>query len=354
MCWGNQWDGRLGNDDLTGANITSPTQVVNIDQFKSISSRAKHTCAVLDNGSAMCWGYNSSGQLGISGSTANSSIPVAVNGLASVKEVNVSKVGHTCAVLDNGSALCWGKNNVGQLGNGIPGSDSPIPVAVNGLGPVKSISAGSSHTCALLDNGSAMCWGDNSYGQLGNNNIGGSSDSSYESLYDSATPVHVSFDQPVKSISAGTFHTCAILDNNSAMCWGYNSSGQLGNGIYGSNSPIPVAVNGLGPVKSISAGTFHTCAILSDDSLKCWGGNGNGQLGNGAASSVNAVTPVSVSGLSGVKAISAGSFHTCALLSNQRAKCWGKNDWGQLGNGSSGTDNATPDNVLNLSTIRLP
>jgi len=138
------------------------------------------------------------------------------------------------------------------------------------------------------------------------------------------------------------------------MCWGYNSSGQLGNGNSGStaNSSIPVAVNGLGPVKSISAGTFHTCAILSDDSLKCWGGNGDGQLGNG--SSIDALTPVSVSGLSQVKAISAGSFHTCALLSNQRAKCWGKNDNGQLGNGSSGTDNATPDNVLNLSTIRLP
>ena len=147
-------------------------------------------------------------------------------------------------------------------------------------------------------------------------------------------------------------HTCAVLDNGSALCWGKNNVGQLGNGISGFNSPIPVAVNGLGPVKSISVGTFHTCAILSDDSLKCWGRNVNGQLGNG--SNIDALTPVSVSGLSAVKAISLGFDYSCALLSDQSAKCWGSNSHGQLGNGSSGTDNTTPDNVLNLSTIRLP
>ncbi len=151
-----------------------------------------------------------------------------------------------------------------------------------------------------------------------------------------------------------TDRRCAILDNNSAMCWGYNSSGQLGDGNSGStaNSSIPVAVNGLGPVKSISAGASHTCAILSDESLKCWGENGDGQLGDG--SNNNALTPVSVSGLAGVQSISLGYSHTCALLSDQRAKCWGGNNVGQLGNGNSGTDNATPGTVINLTNIRLP
>jgi len=247
--------------------------------------------------------------------------------------------------------MCWGNNFYGQLGDSQSGGnqynfdstiDSSIPVHVLLDPPVKAISAGDSHTCAVLDNNSAMCWGLNSSGQLGDN-----------STTNSSIPVAVNGLGPVKAISAGEYHNCAILDNNSAMCWGLNSSGQLGDNST-TDSSIPVAVNGLGSVKAISGGYAHTCAILNDDSLKCWGGNGDGQLGIGAPSGTTELIPVSGSGLGGVKSISLGYAHSCALLSDQSAKCWGKNVNGQLGNGSSGTDNATPDNVLNLSTIRLP
>ena len=247
-------------------------------------------------------------------------------------------------------------NLLGQLGTGAAQNQTGfLPAIVTVPGPFKSLSTGGNHTCTVLDNGSAMCWGSNFYGQLGNSQSGGS-ENNYDSTIDSNIPNPVSFNQPVKAISVGNTHSCVVLDNHSAMCWGDNTYGQLGNGNSGSGqlSNVPVAVSALGPIKSISLGYQHTCAVLSDESLKCWGSIEDGQLGNGVTSGLNAVNPVSVSGLGAVRSISLGYSHSCALLSNQRAKCWGSNNDGQLGNGSSGTDNATPGTVINLTNIQLP
>jgi len=250
-------------------------------------------------------------------------------------------------VLDNGSAMCWGYNSNGQLGNGSSGTgtDNATPNAVTGLESVESISAGNTHTCAVLDNGSAMCWGWNGNGQLGN-----------DSTNDNATPGAVTGLESVKSISAGLNHTCAVLDDGSARCWGNNTHGKLGNGSTTSGTDLtPNAVSGLGSVKSISAGFHHTCAVLDNGSVTCWGYNYNGQLGDGTTSTSN--SPVSVSGLGSVNSISAGGningSYTCALLDNGSAMCWGYNNDGQLGNGNN-DNSTTPQSVLNLSNIRLP
>ena len=355
-CWGSNSNGQLGNGGpLPGTDNSTPGNVVNISNFRSISTSLRkdetHTCAVLDNGSAMCWGSNSNGQLGNGSSLPGNDIatPGTVTGLQSVKSISVGGT-HTCAVLDNGYAMCWGKNDYGQLGNGSLGSgtDNATPGAVTGLQSVKSISASYYHTCAVLDNGSAMCWGKNDYGQLGNESSGTGTDN--------ATPGIVTGLQSVKSISAGGHHTCTVLDNGSAMCWGRNNRGQLGYGT--STTTTPGIVTGLQSVKSISAGFSHTCAVLDNSSAMCWGNNNDGQLGI-STSTTQSNTPIAVNTLGLVKSISAGGHnngaHTCASLDNGSAMCWGRNDRGQLGNGTTNTTpNATPGTVINLTNIRLP
>ena len=245
---------------------------------------------------------------------------------------------HTCAVTTAGAAKCWGQNLYGQLGNNST-TDSKVPVAVSGLqSGVASLSGGNGHTCAVTTSDGAKCWGANSYGQLGNN-----------STTDSKVPVDVSgLTAGVASISAGGRSTCAITTSGGTKCWGANSTGQLGNNST-TDSTVPVDVNRLiSGVASISVGFSHTCAITTAGGAQCWGANGSsGILGNGTTTTQSLV-PVDVSGLtSGVASISAGGDHTCALTTSGGAKCWGANVYGQLGNGTT-TRSLVPVDVSGL------
>ena len=299
--------------------------------------QANHTCAVTSGGAVKCWGYNFAGALG-DGTTTDRSTPVNVSGLTSgATEVTTGSL-HTCAVV-TGAAKCWGSNNVGKLGDGTT-TNRLTPVDVVGLGSgVVQISAANNHTCALTMAGAVKCWGINGAGQLGDGNL----------PIASSTPVNVSgLSSGVVQITTGFAHTCALTTAGSVKCWGLNSVGQLGDGTN-VNRSTPVDVAGLGSgVVQISAGSNHTCVLLTAGGVKCWGDNVSGSLGDGTTTSRS--TPVDVVGLGGVDQISAGDLHTCALTSGA-AKCWGNNGSFQLGFITVNQNQLTPADVPGLGGI---
>ena len=325
QCWGNNFSGQLGNGFQHGYSpIPVETPGLLADQ---VTLGAYHTCALLTSGVVQCWGNNGSGQLG-DGTTTDRLMPVTVAGLADAILALAAGEDHTCALSTAGGVQCWGRNDKSQLGDGTI-TNRPTPLAVNGLaGGVKAITAGLSHTCALMASGTVQCWGYNVYGQLGDG-----------TTKTRSAPVPVAgLSGRVQSIAAGYYHTCALLDSGGVQCWGYNTSGQLGDGAL-TNSPLPVTVATLSGAKRISAGSDHACALLNSGSVQCWGANGSGQLGDGALT--NSPLPVAVTGLAGaVTAISAGANHTCVLLGAALAQCWGQNSSGQLGDGTLTTRSA--------------
>jgi alpha-tubulin suppressor-like RCC1 family protein len=244
--------------------------------------------------------------------------------------------GHSCALMPGGAVKCWGWGSSGQIGNGSK-SNQLSPVSVVSLGQsVTAISAGLAHTCALLQDGSIKCWGMGGNGELGNGSVSNPS-----------SPVAVApLGQGAIAVSAGTAHTCALLVDGSVSCWGNGGGGALGNGSL-SNQLSPVAVTPLGQAASaISAGDYHTCALLLDGTIKCWGNGSSGQLGIGTTPIRSA--PATVLGLGqAAVAVSAGVAHTCALLQDGSVKCWGQGANGRLGNGST-SNSASPVSVASF------
>ncbi len=339
-CWGKNSYGQLGNgsDDYT-SNV--PVDVTGLDTgVTAIAAGDAFSCAVV-NGAAKCWGSNSYGQLGNGSDDYTSKVPVDVTGLDTGVTAIATGATHACAVV-NGTAKCWGKNSYGQLGNGSDDYTSKVPVDVTGLDTgVTAIATGKSQSCAVVA-GAAKCWGKNSYGQLGN----GSDD------YTSNVPVDVTgLNTGVTSIATGETHSCAVVAG-AAKCWGKNSYGQLGNGSDDYTSKVPVDVTGLNTgVTSIATGntddedesSAHACAVVNG-AAKCWGKNSYGQLGNGSDDYTSNV-PVDVTGLdTGVTSIATGANHACAIA-NGAAWCWGANGYGQLGNGSDDYTSKVPVSV---------
>jgi alpha-tubulin suppressor-like RCC1 family protein len=338
-CWGDNDSGQLG-DGTSGfaANKNSPVDVAGLGSgVQAIAAGGEHTCALTSGGGVKCWGDNYFGQLG-DGTTADKNSPVDVAGLGSGVQAIAAGGSHTCALTSGGGVKCWGDNGFGQLGDGTTANKNSSPVDVAGLGSgVQAIAAGGSHTCALTSGGGVKCWGDNGFGQLGD---GTSADKN--------SPVDVvGLGSGVQVIAAGGNHTCA-LTSGGVKCWGDNGFGQLGDGTSADKNSSPVDVAGLGSgVQAIAAGGSHTCALTSGG-VKCWGDNGVGQLGDGT--SADKSTPVDVLGLgSGVQAMAVGGNHTCALTSGGGVKCWGDNDYGQLGDGTS-ADKRTPVDVAGLGS----
>ena len=327
-CWGSNPFGQLGNGTYTSSN--TPVQVPGITTATQISAGNDHTCTRLENGTIKCWGSNFTGQLG-NNTTARSNTPVQVSGITTATQVSAG-FDHTCAVLEDGTIRCWGRNQNGQLGNGSH-TKSTTPARVSDITTAVQVSAGYYHTCAVLEDGTVSCWGRNHHGQSGQSNV-----------IDTNTPNSVPNVHRATQVSVGLFHTCAVLEDGTVSCWGENSFSQLGNGVQAaidsddvplgtSQAPTaktytshnPLLVGGITTAARISAGDDHTCAVLEDGTVSCWGSNFGGQLGNGAPIAQSA-TPVSVSNITGAAQISAGNNYSCAVTADGTVRCWGNNN----------------------------
>ncbi|MEZ4867554.1 MAG: C13 family peptidase [Caldilineaceae bacterium] len=306
FCWGRNNSGELGNNSTTNSAIPVQVQGLNI-AAEQITAGAAHTCALLSSGRVKCWGKNFDGQLG-NGNAGDSVIPVDATVFPTTTVAIEAGDNQTCAVINSERPFCWGHYSTSLGSQEISG--------------VSQITAGHYFACALFSSGGVKCWGFGEYGKLGNGSTQGSS-----------MPVDVTgLTSNVRMITAGTDHACAALTDRSVKCWGRNNYGQLGDGLA-TDQYMPVEVANLrSTVSSIRTGRSHTCALLDDGGVQCWGENAAGQLGNGMIMRSN--TPVDVSGLNtGVIAIDVGGDHACALLNNETVKCWGDNRSGQIGPG---------------------
>jgi alpha-tubulin suppressor-like RCC1 family protein len=269
--------------------------------------------------------------------------PAGSGSLTGVTDLSLSVV-YSCARISNGTARCWGNNDLGMLGDGTT-TQRLLPVVVRneagtaGLMGVSQISAYGIHTCARLSDGTARCWGNNANGQLGDG-----------TMTQRHLPVVVKNGGGTASLSgvseivAGRLHTCARMSDGTARCWGANANGQIGDGTT-TQRLLPVVVKNpagsaaLTGVASIIAGGVHSCAVITNGTARCWGSNVNGQIGDGTTT--QRLLPVVVKNsagsgsLTGVTQLSAREVHTCARSTDAAVRCWGKNTNGELGDGTT-------------------
>jgi alpha-tubulin suppressor-like RCC1 family protein len=323
-----------------------------------ITAGIGHTCAVTPETGLRCWGQNDSGQLG-DGLKADSTVPVKTKVLDGGEVIQlVSGTKHTCALTSGNEVFCWGLNYSGQLGDGTI-TNSNIPVKVKGLeGTIISISAGENFTCAVNAANKTMCWGNNSGGQFKNGNT-----------FSTSTPVVANLGSDIKLVSGGqgelqgvtnagavTFWSnqpaipvtglssdvalvsadrfseggCAMTNEGKVECWGAITASEI------TDAKVPTELETgkkTCKVDPLITGEGHGCTITKDNGLVCWGKNVYGQLGNGTQK--NSETPVEVTGIRNVLHLAAGFDHTCAIVDQETIKCWGQNTYGQLGNGTT-------------------
>jgi alpha-tubulin suppressor-like RCC1 family protein len=310
-----------------GPNGPTPTMT-----WASISAGNFRSCGIGTDGKSYCWGRNNLGQLG-DGTVSQRNRPTLVAGNLPFTSISAGLPGwHTCGIA-GARAYCWGSNVRGELGDGGTSNRSvPTPVA-GGLAFV-GVVAGGNHACAWTPANRAFCWGGNNAGQVGD----GTND-------DRRQPVAVASNLGVRSIGVGAFHTCADSTNRELFCWGFNTDGQLGIGAIG-DRPTPTQVAVSVRIQALSVGAFHGCVLaeaapgISAGTAYCVGNNDDGRLGDGSTTGRSSLVPVS--GSDRFSSISAGDRHTCAItVGTDQLRCWGDNAYGQLGDNTI-DDRTTP------------
>ncbi|NWG26902.1 MAG: T9SS type A sorting domain-containing protein [Ignavibacteriaceae bacterium] len=365
--WGWNYFGQLGNGQNTNKNnpvLVDTNGVLSGKTIITVAVGAAHNLALSSDGMVYSWGANLYGGLGI-GNNIDINVPVAVytGGVLSGKSIIKISAGsgYSIVVASDGTVYTWGQNTYGELGNGTSGSNAwknvPVVVDMNGVLSGKNITevaGGQNHSIALASDGTVYTWGNNSFGQLGDG-----------SNINSSVPVAVNTSgvlsgKTVIQVAAGYYHSLALTSDGNTYSWGRNDYGQLGNGNTGTNRNLPVAVSTSGllngkTITKIAAGAFHNLVLTSDGELYTWGFNEYGQLGNGnTGTNSNIPVAVSTSGVMNGKSITqlgTGFDHCLAIASDGTLFSWGNNTYGELGNGNN-THSNVPVQV-NQSVIGL-
>ncbi|NDE81288.1 MAG: hypothetical protein EB037_10295, partial [Actinobacteria bacterium] len=398
-CWGDNTNGQLGLGDTNArgdgaSEMGNSLGVVPLGvAATSVIASDTTTCATINGGQLKCWGANVFGQLGIGSTNSQGDGSGEIAGLAAVNlGTGRTAIGvapgyeFTCALLDDQSLKCWGRNGIGELGigtaeGGIIG-DHAIGDTAGEMGnsltavnlttsfPVASMALTQWSSCAMFVNGKVKCWGRSHYGQLGYEDLLTRGDGASE-MGENLPFVNLGTGRTAVSITSGWAHVCVLLDNGSVKCWGYNSDGELGIGDAiekglgaGQMGDNLVAVNlGTGRTAvAISAGEYHTCAILNGGDVKCWGRNHLGQLGlgdtnnrgDGSGEMGDNLPVVNLGSGRTAVSISGGQYHTCARLDNNTLKCWGHSGDGALGYGDTATRGDGPNEMgENLPVVNV-
>jgi alpha-tubulin suppressor-like RCC1 family protein len=355
-CWGSNLRGQLGVGATAGLEqpnpVPAPVEGDELGDIRHLTVGSSHSCSLREDGRVFCWGVNDIGQLGSSanaGTTDANSAPRSTQGLFGIVSQIALGGRHSCAIFEDKRIFCWGSNNSGQLGtstNFATENPNTTPTLLDNdvLGTIRQMALGGSHTCALREDGRVLCWGRNYDGQLGIDTTGASNSSNPAEINDVDLRV-------VRQVATGGDHTCALREDGRVLCWGRNTFGQLG--VSKVTTPqstfIPTLVDSseLTTVRQLALGAEHTCALREDGRVLCWGRNTSGQLGNGQNTGPSDATTVPTlvdnSTLGIVRQLVAGGAHTCALREDGRVLCWGSNFVGQLGtNTNVGTSTPNP------------
>lgn len=376
-CWGNAASGRLGygNTDDIGDDET-PAAVGFLDfgagvTAESVVAGVTHTCAALDDGTARCFGAGGNGQIGYGNMvTIGDNEPITSFESVSLGSA-ISNIGsgggalHSCAALESGEVKCWGQAADGKLGivgqtTNIGDNETLASSPVTDVGsPVLQLATGQSHTCARTSLGTVRCWGSQANGATGYGTAPAN-----PTIGDDETPAsvgNVTLSDFASDVAVGWLHSCAVLESGAVQCWGRGNDGRLGYGnsnyVGYNNSPADAGTVALdGPARQVVAGFAHTCALLTDGTVQCWGFGANGQLGYGNTDTVgDDEDPLDAGVVSldtTVQYIAADGNHTCAITDAGGVRCWGQGADGRLGYGN--TDNLGDDESLSeLADIEM-
>jgi alpha-tubulin suppressor-like RCC1 family protein len=320
-CWGKNTDGEVGVPTATNP-VRTPMHA--LDDVIVASAGDATTCAVKSDNSVWCWGTDAEGELGDGLTGTTRATPMAITGLVATQVTCGDK--HCCALVTGDHYSCWGYNNDGELGDTTT-TTRPSPNPPSSTGGFAQLVAGNDHVCAINVDRSLSCWGTDYEGELGD----GAPNKTQTS------PVAVMTTGPFVALDAGGHQSCAIRADGSVACWGDSSTGQVGDGTIAEWSPRQVTLPG--PATAVAAGSLHTCAVVGGVPY-CWGSDWFAQIGDGSSLGDRA-TPVAITGLPTITQMALGEFHSCALTSTGTVYCWGANNQGQLGDGST-TRRLTP------------
>jgi alpha-tubulin suppressor-like RCC1 family protein len=344
-CWGNGSDGQLGNGQSGFLNSQDkPGSINGLTDAVAITTGTSHTCVTRTGGAVSCWGDSAYGQLGAR--TTDAVTPFVIPGLAGVTDITAG--GNRTCITAGTAVSCWGYGAAGELGTGAGFSASAV--GVSGLTGAVGSAGGQATSCAAQSAGTVKCWGWADLGLLGDGAGAGSGELSLDHQLNAGAPVALPNVTGATAVSMGGVFGCALQAAGSVKCWGWNNSGSVGvNAGFSLYSPIPPStVQNLSGATAISAGADFACAIVAAGAVKCWGDRTYGQLGDGRASQSASVSgtpvPVDVPGLTGATKLASGGDHACVIVSGS-VKCWGEDADGQLGDGptdSSSTEAESP------------